>query len=200
MYLDRSFAEKSSSFTKESLGDSSFASFGKNPIIENINKISNKKLQPEKNASKKSLLDLSETNKKIIVIDDNQIIRNSIKRMLESALTNKPETEKIDICSGTDGIDLIKFIFPDNNIIDTQKVLCVFIDENMEYLNGSDAVKILRHLETKNKLHHINVVSVSCHEDSKFVDFILSSGVDFFLSKPVSKNDITNVLKKLKII
>lgn len=78
--------------------------------------------------------------------------------------------------------------------------MCVFIDENIEYLNGSGKVKILRHLEIKNKLHHINVVTVSCHEDNRFIDFVLNSGVDLFLSKPVSKNDLTNLLKKMNII
>lgn len=189
--MDKIFSEKSSSIFNRSLCES---------CGSKVQKISIPAVKGNIIKEKTNKKCLEDNNKKIFVIDDNQIIRNSIRKMIEFILKDKQNTEQIDIYTGADGVDLIKFLFPENNIIDTQNILCVIIDENMEYLNGSDAVKILRHLELKNKLPHINVVTVSCHEDTKFVEFICKSGVDLFLSKPVSKNDIANLFKRFGII
>ena len=49
-----------------------------------------------------------------------------------------------EIIQCTDGMDILKFIL-DENIFDHIKI--IITDENMEYLNGSEAIKIIRMIE-----------------------------------------------------
>jgi len=139
-------------------------------------------------------------NKKIFIIENNRIIKNSIKKLIEIIVDSKGKSDSLDIYTGSDGIDLIKFFFPKNKIIDTQKIACVIIDENMEYLNGSETIKILRYVEKKLKLCHINVVSLNINENLNVNNFQENYCVDHFINKPITKIQIENVLKLCNII
>jgi len=70
----------------------------------------------------------------------------------------------------------------------------------MEYINGSEAIKMLRNLEKNNKIKHIKIISISSQEDNASVKMILDAGADLVLGKPISKNLIKNSLTNMKII
>ena len=67
----------------------------------------------------------------------------------------------------------------------------------MQYLNGTDVIKILRKLENNGKIQNYNVVSITAFEDNETKERILNSGANSIISKPCTKSDITKILKKL---
>ena len=105
---------------------------------------------------------------KILIVDDHTFIRSSLKINLEKILREE-NVKNIEITEGRDGVDIINSIIKDqeqNNLIK-----CVFSDENMEYINGSEAAKILKDLENRRKIKPITIASNTCHdnEDTKNV-------------------------------
>jgi len=70
----------------------------------------------------------------------------------------------------------------------------------MDFLNGSEAIKLIRKLEKRNKIKHLNILSITCHEDVDTMNFILNAGADGMLSKPLSKSSLYDAFKSLKII
>ena len=70
----------------------------------------------------------------------------------------------------------------------------------MEYLNGSEAIKIIRDLERRLKIKFVNIISVTGNEDSQNTNEIKKAGAQLVLSKPVSKTVIASALKELGIL
>jgi len=102
-----------------------------------------------------------------------------------------------DIVCVNDGIDILKiFLMNENN--DIFKLLIT--DENMDFMNGSDAIKIIRKIEVSKNLKKLNIISVSCHEDHNIRDMILKSGAEFILAKPLSKPSIKSLIEKNKLL
>jgi len=134
--------------------------------------------------------------KKILVVDDNQFINDSIKLLMDKII--KEYYLDIEVIQASDGIDMIKFIVEDQK--DGNLIECVFTDEYMEYINGSDAIKIIRDMEKTNKIKKILIFSISSGEDNHESNIIIGSGADNILGKPVSKNAIINCLKQFNII
>lgn len=98
-----------------------------------------------------------------------------------------------DVIKGTDGIDILKSVMDDqcDNLI---KI--IFTDEHMEFMSGSDAVKILKKLEREGKVKPIDYFSVTCFEDEMTKGNILSAGISDVISKPASDSKIEHILRK----
>jgi hypothetical protein len=76
---------------------------------------------------------------KFVIIDDHKLVRENTSNLMKKVLKSLG-VPQFEILEGTDGIDLLKFL---RNDIDGL-IRYVFIDENMEYLNGSEAFQIVR--------------------------------------------------------
>ena len=85
---------------------------------------------------------------KILIVDDNQFINDSCKKVLENFSNEYGHNFEIIQC--VDGIDMIKLVIEDQNVGNLIK--CILTDENMKYINGSEAIQILKKLEKKNKI------------------------------------------------
>jgi len=95
-----------------------------------------------------------------------------------------------------DGVDLLSQVLNDQkngNLIDF--VIC---DENMDFINGTEAITLLRKLEKEKRIKIPYIVSSTTEE---FIHDKLSSlGVTKILSKPINKNSLINLMKELKLI
>ena len=74
------------------------------------------------------------------------------------------------------------------------KIKYVFTDENMEYMNGSEATRIIRNLEKDKKIKNFYIVSTTAFEDNYHKTRILNSGVNLIITKPCFKLEITKIL------
>jgi len=130
------------------------------------------------------------------VVDDNQIIRKSIKTLLEDIFNEIGNYYKI--LEGSDGIDILKMVIDDQ--VNQNSIKCIFSDENMEYFNGSRSVSIIRELESNNKIKKVNFVSVTSDDYSYNNNYIKNCGADYIIQKPLSKASLSNILEKFGLI
>ena len=138
-----------------------------------------------------SNLNFMNDNSRIIVIEDQNLIRNSTIKLIETVLRdlNRPN---FDVIGGCDGIDLLYYVIKDNL---NSKIKCIFTDENMVYLNGSEAVRIIRKLEEMGKINKCFIVSITAFVDDYTKNNILSAGCNKIVSKPCNKSTIMEIIK-----
>jgi nitrogen-specific signal transduction histidine kinase/CheY-like chemotaxis protein len=128
----------------------------------------------------------------IVVVDDYKLVRINTINLIKSTLSIL-NINQYNIIEGSDGVDLLNIVRNDEK----GKIKCIFIDENMEYLNGSETVKIIRKLEQKNKVKSQYIVSITAFDDIGTRNNILDSGVNTILSKPCTKTSISQILKNI---
>jgi signal transduction histidine kinase len=126
---------------------------------------------------------------KIIVVDDNKLVRETTVNTIKSVLFDI-DYSHYEFIECYDGIDLLPLIKDDYQ----HKIKLIFIDENMNYLNGSDTIKIIRKLEKDKKINNYHVISISAVSDEETTKSFLKLGFDFILPKPCKKNEIKRAL------
>jgi len=127
---------------------------------------------------------------KVLVIDDHKLVRDNTKNLIKSAfLTLK--LQDYEIIEGSDGIDLLNFVRLDHE----GKIKIIFTDENMEYINGSEAIKIMRKLEENKKIKNYEIASITAFDDNLTKKKILDSGANLVISKPASKSEILKAVQ-----
>ena len=131
----------------------------------------------------------------ILVIDDQKLVRKSTVNLIKNVLISH-NVLNYSIIEGSDGIDLLKLVREDTN----NNIKCIFIDENMKCLMGSEAVKIVRRLQVLNRINTYYIASVTAFDDDQTKKEIVISGVNTILGKPCSKSSICTVLKNLNIV
>jgi len=141
---------------------------------------------------------LKNKNRRIILIaDDHVYIRDSLKNIINKILTNKNLNKDFVVKEVSDGIEIINFVLKDqftNNLIK-----CLITDENMEFINGSEALKILKNLQLKNKIKYFPIASITAFQDDLMKSMILSNGVDLILPKPCTENNLDNFFDEFKV-
>ncbi len=137
------------------------------------------------------------SNSKILLIEDQKYIRKSIANLLNLIL--KKKNLKWEIIEGGDGIDLLNYVIEDNRNNNTVKL--IITDENMEFINGTRAIELIRCLESEGKILKKNkiVLTTSAGENSELYDFYKIIGADCVLPKPCNQNTLMGILDKLKV-
>ncbi len=131
------------------------------------------KIKKEESITKLELYD-----KKVLIVDDNDLNIKIAKRMLETyGIT-------IETCtSGLECLDLIK---------NGSKYDLIFMDDMMPKMSGTETLHILREILTfKDK---VVVLTANAIEGMK--DKYLDEGFDDYLSKPIEKKELERVLKR----
>eukprot|EP00340_Litonotus_pictus_P007270 CAMPEP_0170528860 /NCGR_PEP_ID=MMETSP0209-20121228/14291_1 /TAXON_ID=665100 ORGANISM="Litonotus pictus, Strain P1" /NCGR_SAMPLE_ID=MMETSP0209 /ASSEMBLY_ACC=CAM_ASM_000301 /LENGTH=537 /DNA_ID=CAMNT_0010820275 /DNA_START=5008 /DNA_END=6621 /DNA_ORIENTATION=- len=137
-----------------------------------------------------------EDEKVIVVVDDSLHNRNTLCNLLRSIVKN--QDLPITILSGNDGVDLLWYLIDDQ---ENNRILCAFSDENMDYMNGSKAVEILRQYEKDRKLASLPLLICSTNFDDEFQkELIVKAGFDMCIEKIISKDKMTKLLKEKGII
>ena len=133
---------------------------------------------------------------KIITVDDNLFVNLSVKAIIEKVL--KDINIDYEVLCASDGIDILQYIREDQ--MNGNLIKCIITDENMEFLNGSNAVKIIREFEKMGRIKPVNIISSTCHEDEITKNIILESGSQIILSKPLNALDVYKAFLELSII
>lgn len=141
--------------------------------------------------------------KLILIVDDNQIIRESIKRIVKSVNKAENKLKTSVICVG-DGIELIYLVMIDQmmkNIINL-----IISDEQMIYLNGSYCFKILNDMVIDKKINKIPFVFCSSNTEITTLNIEnqtpmnKSKSIEYaYLNKPPSKSQIKSIFELFKI-
>ena len=133
-------------------------------------------------SSKQTIKNISKTfNNHILLVEDNLTNQTFMKVIL------KKYKLTFDIASdGLEAIELYK-----NNKYDL-----ILMDENMPNLNGSEATKQIREYEKEQNLHHTPIIALTANAIKGDREKFLASGMDDYLTKPINKNRLTEVLSR----
>ncbi len=117
----------------------------------------------------------------LVIADDHEIVRAGIKRllMLEKSMKIIDEAG-----NGKDAIELVSY----------HKPMVALLDILMPYLNGIDAVPLIKKLAPDTM-----VVMLTAFEDSIHLDKALSAGADGYLSKDIAAKDLIDAIQKVAL-
>jgi len=137
-----------------------------------------------------------ERKDKILIVDDNHYNCESTKNILKKVL--KEACSELEIIVGSDGADIIYYVIEDQS--KGNEIKCIITDENMEYINGSDAIKIIRNMERLNKIKFVNIISLTGNEDLDSNYELIKAGAQAVFCKPLPRLLIAKALKDFNII
>jgi CheY-like chemotaxis protein len=136
-----------------------------------------------------------------LIIEDNVNIRSIQKNLLRKVLDKMKITDKLDfeykIIVGEDGIDALRLVI---DPLLSSRIKGIFTDENMEFMNGSESIKIIRNLQKLNKISYFNICTVTAFEDKATASEIKFMGVDDILKKPLSKTQLEDYFVRFPFI
>jgi two-component system, NarL family, response regulator DegU len=114
---------------------------------------------------------------KIVIIDDHQLFREGVKRILEF------EASFEVVAEGDDGSEAIK-------LVETYQPDVIIMDINMPKLNGVEATKELieRYPDSK-------VIILSIHDDENYVSHALQTGATGYLLKEMDADALVEAVK-----
>ena len=118
---------------------------------------------------------------RILVIDDDDDVRETLKLHLEGAGYNVLEAE-----DGEVGINILR---SEDNMINVGLILC---DIRMPKVNGVECVDFL-----KKEAPGVPVVMVTAFPDTEMAIAFLNKGVKDYLVKPVEKEKLLGVVDKI---
>ncbi len=122
-------------------------------------------------------IDLDLTNKKILVIDDNEMNLKVAERFLKGY-----NSITVLVSSGKEAIDLIN---------SGEKFDLLLADEMMPYMTGTEMMKYL-----KDRGYRVPIVVLTANVESDSRDHYMNQGFDEYLAKPINRKDLEIILKK----
>ena len=135
-----------------------------------------KKIQTKKKNTLKSSADLKNRNIAALVVEDNVINQKIFSRILQSVGV------RADLAGdGKSSIDKVS----------KGKYDIIFMDIQMPIMSGVDAARKIREMGIK-----IPIIAVTAHAMTEDRDTALASGMDDYMTKPVNKDKVVNILKK----
>jgi len=141
---------------------------------------------------------LIDERKIVLVIDDHKYVRESMSNLIKKIIKKKNLENKFKVKEGIDGSELIYYIIKDQ--MENNKIKCIITDENMEFINGSEAIKILKNLEKNNQIRPLIIASCTAFEDEYSKYIIKSSGANYFLSKPCNEFKLNKFFDEFQIL
>jgi len=124
---------------------------------------------------------------KILVVDDNKILRQSLIFVISKFLKKRNLLDFYEIIECNDGVEIIHNLIKDqaeNNLIK-----CVITDESMEYINGSEAIRILKNLENNNKIKPVIFAVISSFDKDYMRNVFNEDDLIYFLPKPCNEEN-----------
>lgn len=135
---------------------------------------------------------LVEKRRKVLIVEDVPFISQTIKVLLESVFENNEKD--INVIQCFDGVDMLSEVIKDHkegNLIDF-----IITDENMDFVNGTVAIELLRKLESENRIKVPLIVSSTTEA---FIERRLKDlKVEKILPKPIHLNHLMNLLEEIK--
>lgn len=124
-----------------------------------------------------------ESNRSILAlaVDDNSSNLKLISTMLQDL-----GAVVIEACNGEEAVE----IFRNNN-----DIAIIFMDVQMPVMDGIEATRKIRHLE-KHRGTHTPVIALTAHALAEQRQHMLTSGMDDYLSKPASEQQLLQMLEK----
>lgn len=150
-----------------------------NPFNREINTVGN---YPRGSISSDSL-----RNKRVLLVEDNEVNRSIEKDMLED--------EGVEIFEAVDGVDALKKITDSGE----EAFDFVLMDLQMDNMNGFEATEAIRKLKDKKKAE-LPIIAMTAMVSREDRDKARKSGMNGFIKKPLDIADLMIALHTAKVI
>ena len=114
-----------------------------------------------------------------VIADDERVIRNGLKKMLE--VSDLPLNIAEPAANGQEALETIKKFLPQ----------ILLMDINMPGIKGLDVIEMVKPYIPDSK-----VIIISGHDDFKYAQRALQLGAFDYLLKPINKKQLIDVIKK----
>ena len=114
-----------------------------------------------------------------VIADDERVIRNGLKKMLE--VSDLPLNIAEPAANGKEALETIKEFLPQ----------ILLMDINMPGIKGLDVIEMVKPYIPDSK-----VIIISGHDDFKYAQRALQLGAFDYLLKPINKKQLIDVIKK----
>lgn len=109
----------------------------------------------------------------------------------------KINEEEYEILKANDGVSILNYVIEDQ--FNGNLIKCIITDENMEFINGSEAVGFLAKLRKRNKIKNISVIFLSSYHENFILNGISDELDCELMSKPISSKELQQQLEKMQI-
>jgi len=124
-------------------------------------------------------------NIKLLLVEDNKANQMFMKVILKKL--------NITFEIANDGVEAVS-IFKD---LKPNHYDAILMDENMPNMNGIEATKQILKYEKENNLKHTPIIALTANALKGDRERFLAAGMDEYLTKPLDKNKLTNILIKM---
>jgi len=133
-----------------------------------LESIKRKKISEHKIVSLSEFRDTkkSDARKTVLVVDDEEIMRNALKRVLEN--------EQFNVMVAEDGFALSK-------VLETTSLDLILLDVNLPWVDGFELCHLVK---SHQALSHVPVIMVSGRKSTEDIQKGMAMGADDFISKP----------------
>lgn len=139
-----------------------------NSVRKQIEEIKRKKIAAEKVVSLRDFRSIKTEgpNKSILVVDDEEVMRNAIKRILED--------EGFKVVTAEDGVELSK-------ALETHSFDLILLDINLPWVNGLELCQILKN---QHNLNMVPVIMISANKTEEEIKKGFEVGCSDYITKP----------------
>ncbi|MBL0708483.1 MAG: response regulator [Sulfurimonas sp.] len=137
------------------------------------------KLGAEQRHIKDHIAKITFEGRKVLLVEDNKANQMFMKVLFKKI--------NVDFDIASDGLESIEYF--KHNVYDI-----ILMDENMPNLNGIEATKQIRTIEREEELKHTPIVALTANALKGDRERFLASGMDEYLTKPISKNKLVKIL------
>ena len=109
----------------------------------------------------------------------------------------KINNEDFEVLTANDGVGILNLVIEDQ--FNGNLIKCIITDENMEFINGSEAVGFLAKLRRRNKIRNVSIIFLSSYEDNYNLTNITDVLDCELMSKPISNRELQSKLEEMKI-
>lgn len=114
----------------------------------------------------------------ILVVDDDEIMRNALKRILEA--------QGYKTLQAQDGLELSK-------MLETTKLDMILLDINLPWVDG---LELCRLIKTHYNFKNVPLIIVSARKDKEDVEKGIEAGADDYLTKPFDIDQMIALVNK----
>jgi CheY-like chemotaxis protein len=145
------------------------------------------------NIHKKSSDNLIGREIKIIICDDENIIYNTVARMIRDCCNTLKLLPNIKIHQN--GIECLYNIYTQS--LKNEFYDIIFMDETMPCIKGSEVIAIIKNMVRDKNIKPLLVYSLSGYDEEFMKQVLIYSDCDGILTKPVQKQDMLEILRRI---
>lgn len=114
----------------------------------------------------------------VLVVDDDEVMRNALKRILEA--------EGYHILLAEDGLELSK-------VLETTRLDLILLDVNLPWVDGYELCRLMK---GHHSLRFVPLVFISARKTKEDIEKGFDCGCDDYITKPFDIDCVMNTIKK----